>query len=481
MSGKMLLTARLDQRLLMNQKLKQVITFLQYTTVELKQQIKEMIETNPLLEVNEEIESEESEASQPEEDAAWQSHTGVSVKNNHHSEAHDDYIQNIPSIKTLREHLIEQTYHCHFSVIDQEIAIRMIDAIDEDGYFSMSSEEMEKILVDEFGHDASINIDNIHAILTVIQGFEPLGIGARHTAECLKIQLEATCQQHPAYHFAKKIIEINALQLSHVDFKALTKLSGLSSHALTDGLSLLHTLDFHPAKSFHHHGELVQDPELYVRKTANEWRVFLTDSILTKLDVNEHYRHIIKKNTRDKSYKTVLDQLQQANLLVNGIKRRNETLLAVAGYLVKAQTAFFDEGRSALKSINMAEVAAALDYHESTISRITTGKYISTPHGIFELKYFFPSHVKTQSGSDKSSTSVKLMIENIISKETQHQTFSDEQIAEMLKKSGIHISRRTVTKYREALKIPSSYLRSGINAVRQLIEEDKDLPIHETN
>ncbi len=460
----MALTTRLDQRLMMNQKLKQVITFLQFTTQELKQQIKEIIETNPLIEICEE--TEDSEEAQSLEEGEWEINYAHSQKSTSYVDSsHDEYIQNLPEIKTLRSSLLEQTLNCHFDNDEQMIATMIIDAIDDDGLLMMEIDELYEMA---FAQDVikDISTEKIMNVLSVIQGFEPLGIAARSIKECLLIQLRFKNDGREEFDWARKMIEVEALSLNTIDFKSLSKSTGLTQQQLTAALNIIKNLDFHPAKSFNDHRNNVSDPELYTRKIGNKWQAFLTDSILTKLDINKHYKSLIKKNSRDKAYKSILNQLQEASYLVSGIKRRNDTLLSVANYIVSAQADFLESGSVGMKSINLAEVAEALGFHESTISRITTGKYISTPHGIFELKYFFPSQVSTESGSTRSSTAVKTLIKEIIDHETPDSTHSDDDIALMLKEKGINISRRTVTKYRESLEIPTSYLRKGVNELK---------------
>jgi len=231
-------------------------------------------------------------------------------------------------------------------------------------------------------------------------------------------------------------------------------------------LNVIKSLSFAPGIGFANEISNDLDPEIYVRKMNHIWKAFLSDSILTRIGVNKEYRSLIKGHSRDKSYKTVLNQLNEAQLFINGIKRRNNTLLDVAAYIVKEQQDFFENGKKSLKSLTMHEVATALECHESTISRITTGKYMATPHGVFELKFFFPSHVKTTAGDSMSSIAIKEKIEGIIHAEDPVHPYSDEQIAVILKNENIHISRRTVTKYRESLNIPTSYLRPGMNITR---------------
>lgn len=464
MSSKLLLTAKLDQRLMMNQKLKEMINFLQYTTIEIKQKITEFIESNPLLEVQEEAEGQEEE-----HEEIWSADYQLSNKNQYRMDSlNEDHIQNIPNTRTLRDVLIEQTLNCHFNEIEQEIAIAMIDALDDDGFMAQSPEEIQSSL--EKSEVDSVHIDKktIQSVLNVLQTFEPLGIAAKDAKESLLIQIKAKDDGSAVWQYARKICEQNAMTESNMDLKRLSKLTNLNQEEIMAGLSLINQeLDFHPAKNFVGQSINNIEPELYVKKVGNKWRVYLTKSILTRLDVNPEYRKLIKEHSRDKNYKSLLTQLQEANLLISGIRRRNDTLLAAANYIVETQQDYFEQGNAALKPVNLAQAANAIGAHESTLSRITNGKYMATPHGIVELKFFFPSHVETDVGESKSSTAIKTFIQEIISSENSTITYSDDDIAEKLRTQGIRISRRTITKYREAMNIPSSYQRQHVNNIKK--------------
>jgi RNA polymerase sigma-54 factor len=458
MNGKLILSNNLNQRLLMNQKLKQVIQFLQYTTIEIKEQIQELLETNPLVEIKEEA---DEAIEQNDYDAKNYS---LGIRNKSSSKGSDeDYLLNIASEKSLRDFLIDQTLNCHFNDMEQDLSVMLIDMIDDDGFINISDEEIYAEVNLQKKSSSTIECHVVDRVLKTIQTFEPFGIASRSIKDCLLSQIKVKNDGSAQYLYASKIVEMDALKMGTINFKELEKKSGLTHDELNQALNVIKMLDFHPAKSFSTQSNQTNDPEIYVKKIGTEWRAFLIDSILTKVEVNNHYKKIIKNHTRDKAYKTVLNQLQEASFILNGIKRRNDTLLRVANYIVETQQAFFTEGPVALKSVNLVDAANALEFHESTISRITTGKYIATPHGIYELKYFFPSHVSTEVGESKSSISVKVLIKEIIISETRDSSYSDEDISKLLKKRGINISRRTVTKYRESMDIPTSYLRHSVH------------------
>lgn len=444
MSNKLLLTTKVDQRLLMNQQLKQVITLLQVTTLELKQQVEQWIESNPLIEVREELE---------EDEVIYQYHDKV----RHHSTDQDnDFLENLAANETLRQYLIKQTLDCGWNDRAQKIAELIIDAIDDDGYLTMSVNEVYEAIQTNIETDEA----EILSILKIIQTFEPAGVGARNTKECLLIQLEQKENRDEAWIGARKILSLEQFELNHLDLKSMIKATGMTEKALTHAFQLIKTLNLSPGKTFSGLKEQSIEPEIVVRKVQGEWRVELANSLMSRIDINKEYQSIIKKNARDKSFKTISTQLQEAKILVNGLKRRNETLLAVATYIVSHQDNFFEEGAFEMRPMNLIDVASALNYHESTISRITTGKYMATPRGLFELKYFFPGQLKTVQGKSRSSIAVKAMIEKIITNESSDHAYSDDEITKQLNQEGITISRRTVTKYREAMHIPSSYERA---------------------
>ncbi len=459
MSNKLLLTTKLDQRLLMNQQLKQVITLLQVTTLELKQQVEQWIETNPLIEVKEEVEEED--------EIIYQHHE----KTRHHSTESDyDMLENVAANETLRNFLLKQTLDCGWNDRAFMTAELIIDAIDEDGYLSMSTQEIYESICQQIETDEA----EIISILKTIQTFEPAGVGARNTKECLLIQLEQKENRDESWIGAKKILSLENFEMSNLNLKSMIKATNMDEKELTNAFQLIKTLNLSPGKTFSGLKEQTIEPEIVVRKVQGEWRVELANSLMSRIDINKEYQGIIKKHARDKTFKTISTQLQEAKLLVNGLKRRNETLLAVAKYIVAHQGDFFDEGAFEMRPMNLIDVASALNYHESTISRITTGKYMATPRGLFELKYFFPGQLKTVQGRARSSIAVKAIIKQMVSKETT--VYSDDEITKRLNEEGITISRRTVTKYREAMNIPSSYERANTKWMNNDVEpmDDKE-------
>lgn len=455
MSQKLQLTTKLDQRLLMNQQLKQVITLLQVTTLELKQQVKTWLESNPLIDVKEEA-VEEDEAY-----GEYQYHG--KVKQTNYQQENADALDNVASVESLRDHLIKQTLDCQWNERGLAIAEAIIDSIDENGYLTLDLETIHTTIQAE----TQAELSEIQSILKVIQGFDPPGVGARSTKECLLNQLEQCEIRDEAWISAKSLLSVDGLNVEQLNLKSMMKATGLDEVSLVSAFSLIKTLHLSPGKIYTGLKESIIEPELVVKKIKGQWEVILANSFLNRLELNKEYQSLIKKNARDQSFKSIANQLKEAKLLIGGLKRRNETLLAVAKYIVEKQGDFFEDGDHHMKPMNLSEVAVALNYHESTISRITTGKYMATPRGLLELKHFFPSQVRTVEGRSRSSIAVKSMIEKIIQDESKSHAYSDDEITNLLTQEGITISRRTVTKYREAMNIPSSYERQNTRWMKQ--------------
>lgn len=452
MSTKMLLTAKLDQRLVMSQQLTQAITLLQYNTLDLKQLVQQYIETNPLIDV-EEVEAENTAAL---DDDQYAQYTTDSAKASYVYKD-DNALENYSSPESLREHLIEQTLLCKFDKIEQLIAEAIIDAIDENGYLTMSLPEIQQSLANL----GPPSINSIESILKVIQTFDPLGVGGSHARECLLIQLYALPEKTHSWEISRAILEEHFEMLSYNNTKLIRQLN-TTQEQFTQALMLIRSLNPKPGLAFLNETNICIEPELYVKKVRSSWRVFLTESILTNIKINQQYQDLIREHKKHDSYEALHKELQEAQWLLKGLKRRNETLLNVATHIVKMQKDFIEHGQSFMKPMNIIDVAQELNLHESTVSRVTTGKFIATPRGVFELKYFFPSYVLTDSGDSCSDTAVKEFIKEIIAQENAKHVYSDSEIAGLLKQKGINIARRTIAKYRDAMKILPSYQRAQL-------------------
>lgn len=460
MSTKMLLTAKLDQRLVMSQQLTQAITLLQYNTLDLKQLVQQYIETNPLIEIenpeNIETETASIKADDSEESSQLFNFTADLSRSNRYN-GDETTLENYSIPKTLREHLMEQTLLCQFKPLKQTIAETIIDSVDENGQLPLSLSEISNMI------DEPVDMTIIEEVLKKIQTFDPPGIAARDLRECLLIQLDHLPQQDQTWTTAKNILSGSFELLSKYDHKAVIKSLSINQQQFDQAMALIRSLNPKPGLSFLRETDLNNEPELYVKKTKNKWKVFLSESILTNIKINNEYQNLIRQNKKHESYDALSKELQEAQWLLKGLQRRNETLFNVASHIVKLQTDFLDYGRAFMKPMNIIDVSQALNIHESTVSRVTTGKYLATPRGVFELKFFFPSYVLTSSGEACSDTAVKEMIKEIIDGENSNKPHSDNEIAKQLKDKGVNIARRTIAKYREALKILPSYQRCRVD------------------
>jgi len=457
----MLLTARLDQRLVMSQQLTQAITLLQYTTLDLKQIVKQYLETNPLIEIEEhETGSDDNqENSEEAQQYYYSAHARKINRYNNDNTQDDNALENYSTPKNLREHLLEQTLLCKFNPFKQVIAESIIDAIDDNGYMSMSLTEIKQTLPDADAPDS----DMLEEVLIKIQSLDPPGIACRDIRECLMLQLHAMTDKNDAWRNAMAILTSHFDLITLKNARSLGKKLGINQEQYHDAIALIRSLNPKPGLQYTSEIDLNIEPELYVKKIKNNWCVFLNESILTRIKINKSYHDVIKINKKHASYAALTKELQEAQWLLKGLQRRNETLLNVASHIIKLQHDFIEFGHAFMKPMNIADVSQALDLHESTVSRVTTGKYISTPRGVFELKFFFPSYVLTESGETCSDTAVKEFIKEIIAGESAAHIYSDGEIATLLKQKGINIARRTVAKYRDALKILPSYQRAHLH------------------
>jgi RNA polymerase sigma-54 factor len=466
MSTKMIITARQDMRLTMSPQLRQAISLLQHNTIDLKQLLQQYIEKNPFIDVEEASANEDAKTVETHQDEENHYHEYSTPSNKFHAshtysgQDNDDknYIENYSIPQNLRSYLLEQTLLCQFDPVEQMIAEAIIDAIDENGLLTMSMQDIEHNLLEQ-GCPA---ITNTHKVLSIIQSMDPPGIAHRDLRECLLIQLNLLTDKSASWEIAHRIINHYFEHLAQNNVKKLLSQLKITKQQFDDALIHIRSLNPKPGLKYNSDIDITIEPELFVKKIKNEWRVFLVDNILNSIKINTDYQNLIKKNKKHSSYEVLNKELQEAKWLITGLKRRSETLFKVASYIMEHQKDFLDHGHAFMKPMNIIDVSQALDIHESTVSRVTTGKYIATPKGMLELKYFFPSYVLTESGEACSATSVKEYIKDIILQETKERILSDGEIALLLKKKGINIARRTVAKYREAMKILPSYQRAQL-------------------
>ncbi|MBK5145191.1 RNA polymerase factor sigma-54 [Budviciaceae bacterium BWR-B9] len=471
------LQLKLSQQLTMTPQLQQAIRLLQLSTLELQQEIQIALESNPLLEQadnHDEIDSREeteheqldtSEALQqsdiPEDlplDASWDEIYTAGTPSGTHNDYGDDELPVFQgeTTLTLQDHLMWQMDLTPFSDLDKAIATAIIDAVDNTGYLTVSLED----IADSLGQD-EVELDEIEAVLKRIQRFDPVGVAARDLRECLLVQLSQLSPDTPYLNDARQIADHHLALLGSHDFRSLLKLSRISEESLKGAMQLIQSLDPRPGQSIHSSESEYVIPDVLVRKVQGKWVVELNTESIPRLQINQHYASMANThNASDNQY--IRTNLQDARWLIKSLESRNDTLLRVTECIVERQEEFFELGAEYMKPMVLADIAQAVDMHESTISRVTTQKYLHSPRGIFELKYFFSSHVNTDSGGEASSTAIRALVKKLISAENPGKPLSDSKIASMLTDQGIIVARRTVAKYRESLSIPPSNQRKQL-------------------
>ncbi|QBH97812.1 RNA polymerase factor sigma-54 [Limnobaculum zhutongyuii] len=471
------LQLKLSQQLTMTPQLQQAIRLLQLSTLELQQEIQIALESNPLLEQadnHDEIDSHEeteheqldtSEALQqsdiPEDlplDASWDEIYTAGTPSGTHNDYGDDELPVFQgeTTLTLQDHLMWQMDLTPFSDLDKAIATAIIDAVDNTGYLTVSLED----IADSLGQD-EVELDEIEAVLKRIQRFDPVGVAARDLRECLLVQLSQLSSDTPYLNDARQIADHHLALLGSHDFRSLLKLTRISEEALKGAMQLIQSLDPRPGQSIHASESEYVIPDVLVRKVQGKWVAELNTESIPRLQINQHYASMANThNASDNQY--IRTNLQDARWLIKSLESRNDTLLRVTECIVERQEEFFELGAEYMKPMVLADIAQAVDMHESTISRVTTQKYLHSPRGIFELKYFFSSHVNTDSGGEASSTAIRALVKKLISAENPGKPLSDSKIASMLTDQGIIVARRTVAKYRESLSIPPSNQRKQL-------------------
>ena len=484
------LQLRLGQQITMTPQLQQAIRLLQLSTLELQVEIQQVLESNIMLEVAED-EDEESEFSQedngdneepsnpesldnevdefeiltdiPQElgiDSNWEDiYDSNFISHEFNAEDNRDFlVEQGSTTETLQDHLQWQLELTPFSNLDRAIATAIVEAIDGDGYLKASLEDIAKSI----GGNHRVNVREVEIVLHRIQQFDPLGIGARDLSECLSLQLKTYDPSTPWLKEAKSLVRKHLELLGSHDYVQLTKRMRLTRDELREVVEFVQSLNPRPGERLEPEKTNYVVPDVFVKKVNNQWKIDLNPEISPKLRVNSYYSSLISQlNNRDDN-STLKTHLQEARWFIKSLKSRHETLLKVATCIVKRQAAFFDYGEEAMKPLVLHDIAGELDMHESTISRVTTQKYLHTPRGIFELKYFFSSHVSTSTGGEYSSTAIRAIIKKLIAAENVAKPLSDSKIATILLERGINVARRTVAKYREAMVIPPSNERKRL-------------------
>ena len=474
------LQLKLGQQLAMTPQLQQAIRLLQLSTLDLQQEIQEALDANTLLEVdenaneesddteslneqaNEELDSSDAleQQSLPEElpvDTTWDDVYSANTGNTGNTGVNFDGelpIYQGETTESLQDYLHWQAQLTPFSELDRAIATAIIDAVDEKGYLTCGCDD----ILESLGTDEA-ELDEVEAVLKRIQQFDPLGVASRNLQECLLLQLNTYPIETPWLKEAQFILSHHLNLLGNRDYRQLMRETKLKEDQLKSVMDLIQCLDPRPGNHIIDYDAQYIVPDLSVFKDSNEWIVTINPDSAPKLRVNEHYASLGKTTVNSADSQFIRTHLQDAKWLIKSLESRNETLLKVARCIVDFQREFFEFGEEAMKPMVLNDIALAVDMHESTISRVTTQKYMHTPKGIFELKYFFSSHVSTDNGGECSSTAIRALVKKLVAVENQAKPLSDNKIATLLADQGIMVARRTIAKYRESLGIPPSNQR----------------------
>lgn len=463
---------RLGHQLSMTPQLQQAIKLLQLSSLELQQEIQQVLCSNPLLELADELGVEDGEVSDevedpvelgdawhqeiPDElpvDARWEDIYPSAAPVSSGARELPDFESFHTVTESLRDHLYWQLNLTPMSDADRTIATTIIDAVNEDGFLTL---DVEELLDSCNGDGPSFERDEIVAVLHRVQQFDPPGVAAIDLRDCLLIQLGQLSPDTPHRALARTLTDQHLVMVAEGDYASLARRLGVAEDDIRAAVRLIQSLSPRPGDSVRAVEAGYVNPDVSVRKQSGRWLVTLNTEFTPKLCINSYYAGKVQRADNSPDNRYLRDHLQEARWFLRSLESRNETLLRVAHCIIDMQQGFLEQGPEAMKPMVLADVATQLQLHESTISRVTTQKYIDTPRGIFELKYFFSSHVNTAAGGECSSTAIRAMIRKMIAGENPERPLSDSRITTLLQEQGIQIARRTVAKYRESLNIASS-------------------------
>ncbi|MED5509408.1 MAG: RNA polymerase factor sigma-54 [Pseudomonadota bacterium] len=479
------LQLRVGQSLSMTPQLQQAIRLLQLSSLELQAEIQEALETNPLLEVEEDYDYDENARNRSDDDQAsrdisqlenqdipedlpvdskWEDmydHQPVSSVGSSQMVDSDLERENQDeSTDTLQQHLLWQMRLTPFTETEAAIATMIIDSVEDDGYLKTTLEEILESLSEEF---QELELDEIETVLHRIQHFDPVGVAARDLRECLLIQLRVyEASGIPHIDLLRELIDKHLDTLAKRDYAQIKRALKVSDDELTELVRSIQLLNPRPGTQIQTDNTEYIVPDVYARKHNGKWQLSLNPDNAPRLQIAEHYAQLVNRadNSAENTY--LKNNLQEARWFLKSLQSRNETLLKVTEAIVERQKAFLDHGEEAMKPLVLADIAEAVEMHESTISRVTTRKYLHTPRGIFELKYFFSSHVSTEAGGECSATAIRAIIKKLVAAENPRKPLSDSKIAAILGDQGINVARRTIAKYRETLAIAPSNERKRL-------------------
>jgi RNA polymerase sigma-54 factor len=474
------LQLRLTQKLALSPQLQQAIRLLQLNRIELREYIQEVLDSNPILERGE-AESEppaaETAKADPASDADRPLDEGLSDWD-YEPSGGEQWLESSSfegfsgerqiedtSADSLQDHLLWQINLSHFSPVDTAIAQAIVYGIDEDGFLQESIAEIRASLAPEL----LVEEDEVLAVLHRVQRLEPVGVATRDPGECIRVQLSSLTSDTPGRDLALRISRDFLDLVARHDIDELGRQTGAGEGLLHTALELIQSLEPRPGARYDNRRDEYVVPDVYVTRADDEWRVTLNPENDPGLRLNRYYIDLLRKSGgKDAEY--LQGRLQEARWLMSSIELRNQTLLRVSQCIVDFQQDFLEQGELAMQPLVLKDVAEQIGVHESTVSRATTRKYMLTPRGLFELKYFFSSHVRTERGGTISATAVKARLQMLLDSEPVDSPLSDQELADLLRQTGIVVARRTVAKYRESLGIGSSnerrrlYRRRGLNA-----------------
>ncbi len=462
------LQIRLTQKLALSPQLQQAIRLLQLNRIELREYIQDALDANPLLE-REETDSATDPEAEPAGQESDQSDLEPAVESmdsewdiggageeqwmergSYEGYSMEPQIADTSS-DSLREHLLWQINLAHFSPLDAQIAAAIVYELDDDGFLSDSIQDIRVSLMPEL----LVEEDEILAVLHRVQRMEPVGVASRDAGECILVQLSVLPGDTPARELALRITRDFLDLVARHEFDELRKNTGASAESLEAALDLIQSLEPRPGARYDNRRDEFLVPDIYVTRVNDEWTVTLNPENEPGLRLNNYYIDLLRKSGK-KEVEYLRGRLQEARWLMSSLEMRNRTLLMVSQCIVEMQEQFLERGDIAMKPLVLRDIADSVGVHESTVSRATTRKYMLTPRGIYELKYFFSSHVRTDSGGEVSATAVKAHLQLLLGKEPETSPLSDQELSALLRQIGICVARRTVAKYRESLGIGSS-------------------------
>jgi len=458
------LTLRLGQHLALTPQLQQALRLLAMPALELELELRNALDQNPMLELVDADQTGEPDHDAPTDapaadadphddaavDADWDAADAVTVGSSAASGERDDYEGSAAAPLDLRSHLIDQLDECRFSADDLELALALLDSLDENGWLAAPVAELAVELAVEPGE--------LEAVRHRLQHLDPLGACSTGLADCLLVQLARFEPATPGLAIARRLVGEHLAALAQPRLPTLARALGVAEDELALGLHLIRNLHPRPAALLATGEAEFVVPDAVVRRREGRWVVELNLANLPQLRVDERYAAALSRG----SDAPLRAQLTEARWLVRSLTMRNQTLLGVARALVERQVAFLERGPEAMRPLLARELALQLELHESTISRVTAGKWLLTPRGSFPFRHFFSTQLEREDGGDVSSTAVRAMIERLVGDEDQRRPLSDNDLTKALAERGIRVARRTVTKYREALAIPASYERRAI-------------------